>query len=311
MTTRAESENLGLGEFTWFVGVVASLADPLHIGRVRVRCHNWHESAEIPDDALPFAQVITPITNAARQNTGTTALGMVVGTTVFGFFLDGRQAQHPVILGTLVGVTDNVPDMHELARPKTLTGTPAIIGKRNAFRVQGVPTARGGSWSEPEAGWDALKTLYPYNIVYANGNGYVKEIDGTPDNSRVAEYTADGGYTEVKQNGDRILRVTNDNYTIVAGSDFVSILGDANLTVSGALRIKAESLNIETGSYTLKVAGESLVEHAGDMSITYGAKRSTYQKGDTLSRHDAGTDFTCPSDPPRIGANDCSDVSTP
>ena len=57
-----------LGEdFIWWYGVVEDRADPLELGRVRVRCYGWHtdDLKEIPTDSLPWAQPIQDITSAA------------------------------------------------------------------------------------------------------------------------------------------------------------------------------------------------------------------------------------------------------
>ena len=98
----------GQQSFSWWVGVVEDRNDPGRAGRVRVRCLGYHTPAKnaIPTDALPWAQVIMPITSASVSGIGQTPLGPVEGTWVVGFFRDGENAQQPIIIGTLPAVPD-------------------------------------------------------------------------------------------------------------------------------------------------------------------------------------------------------------
>ena len=74
----------------------------MQLGRIRVRIHGIHtdNTQEIPDDGLPWAQTIVPITEG-----GTNGLGNITGiqpnARVFGIFLDGANSQLPLILGSL------------------------------------------------------------------------------------------------------------------------------------------------------------------------------------------------------------------
>ena len=86
--------------FIWFIGEVEDRNDPLRVGRVRVRCFGWHstDKAELPTTSLPWAQTIQPVTAPAAA-----ASGLVEGTWVFGFFMDGEDAQKPMIMGQIPG----------------------------------------------------------------------------------------------------------------------------------------------------------------------------------------------------------------
>ena len=68
-----DKEYLGLGGFVWFFGVVEDIMDPLKVGRVRVRCYDWHPSdkSSLPTDQIPWAQVLMPANNAAVSGIGT------------------------------------------------------------------------------------------------------------------------------------------------------------------------------------------------------------------------------------------------
>ena len=94
--------------FTWWQGVVEDRNDPLKLGRCRVRVLGYHTDKlnEIPTESLPWATPMQPITSAAMNGIGTTPIGPVEGTWVFGFWRDGSNAQEPVIIGTVGGKTE-------------------------------------------------------------------------------------------------------------------------------------------------------------------------------------------------------------
>jgi hypothetical protein len=96
------------GEFVWWQGVVENRIDPLKLGRCRVRILGYHSNQKdlMPTDELPWAYPSQPITSAAMNGVGTTPMGPVEGTWVFGFFRDGNNAQEPVITGTFGGIPD-------------------------------------------------------------------------------------------------------------------------------------------------------------------------------------------------------------
>ena len=101
------------GEFTWWQGVVEDRNDPLKLGRCRVRVLGYHTDNKsptsyysIPTKSLPWATPMQPITSAAMNGIGTTPMGPVEGTWVFGFWRDGSNAQEPVIIGTVGGKMD-------------------------------------------------------------------------------------------------------------------------------------------------------------------------------------------------------------
>ena len=169
------------GEFTWWQGVVEDRYDPLKLGRCRVRILGYHtdnkqEGVGIPTTDLPWATPSQPITSAAMNGIGTTPMGPVEGTWVFGFFRDGKNAQEPVIMGTFGGIPEEkanpvlgfndpfgefpretdlfIPDTNRLA-----TGNSVIpVGSKNGedshslkykrkSRHKGVPTALAGDMS--------------------------------------------------------------------------------------------------------------------------------------------------------------------
>ena len=89
----------------WWTGVVEDRDDPEKLGRCRVRIFGYHtdDITILPTKDLPWAIPIQPITSAAASGVGTTPIGIVTGSWVVGWFLDGDEAQHPVMMGTIAG----------------------------------------------------------------------------------------------------------------------------------------------------------------------------------------------------------------
>jgi len=88
-----------------FYGIVEDRQDPLKVGRVRVRIHGIHSENKqyIATPDLPWAQVLLPTTTAGLSGIGTQH-GLIEGSTVFGFFRDGKTRQDPVITHVSAGI---------------------------------------------------------------------------------------------------------------------------------------------------------------------------------------------------------------
>lgn len=96
----------------WFVGEVVDNNDPANYGRVKVRCIGIHppEPNDEDNDKMEKDTVYTEDLHWAILINGT--YGKMefipdVGDWVFGFFADGRDAQHPYVIGTVGAVGMN------------------------------------------------------------------------------------------------------------------------------------------------------------------------------------------------------------
>lgn len=76
--------------------------DPSKSGRVKIRLYNeQNDESTIPDDALPWALPLQPITSAAFNGVGSTPHGLLVGSRVMVTYLpEDVSQQYPIILGT-------------------------------------------------------------------------------------------------------------------------------------------------------------------------------------------------------------------
>ena len=90
----------------WFTGVVEDRNDPLFLNRVRVRIYgnHTHDKQLIATPDLPWSEVLMPTTSPSLSGLGTTTHGLVEGSTVMGFYRDGRESQDPIIIGSFIGI---------------------------------------------------------------------------------------------------------------------------------------------------------------------------------------------------------------
>ena len=71
--------------------------------RYRVRILGYHtaNADDIPDEELPWAYVMYPVTAGGGGRGSSQSANLTQGTFVFGFFIDGEDAQLPIIMGVL------------------------------------------------------------------------------------------------------------------------------------------------------------------------------------------------------------------
>ena len=102
----------GKDSFTFWFGVVEDRMDPLELGRCRVRILGFHPENrnKFPTEKLPWAQVIHPSGSASLSGKGTSPIGLVEGSWVVGFFVDGPSAQIPIVIGSISGMNEEVQD---------------------------------------------------------------------------------------------------------------------------------------------------------------------------------------------------------
>lgn len=234
---------IGKDGFVWFFGVVAGVEDPLQLGRVRVRAYNFHvmNKSLLPDDELPWAHVIMPATSASYQEKGTSPTFLREGSTVFGFFADGGEAQYPVVMGTLPGLPQPNPDFVDSS---TITQENHDVS-RLARGINKLAQAKAEVGTDPDFEIPPTNTFgaqYPFNKVFESERGHVVEFDDTPGSERIHIYHNSGHYTEMvsglrtdKVNGDHIEISMRDRYIKCRGNMAVVSDGTLSIYANGAI----------------------------------------------------------------------------
>lgn len=119
---------------TFFYGVVESRADPLKLGRCKVRVIGVHteNTAVLPTKDLPWCVPMQPITSAGVSGIGVSPTGPVEGTFVVVIFRDEGTFQEPLMIGTLSGIPEskdqNLKDRNSGTAGTRYDGVKDIVG---------------------------------------------------------------------------------------------------------------------------------------------------------------------------------------
>lgn len=281
---------LGLSGFIWWIGVVESRNDPLNLGRCQVRIFGWHTDDKnlIPTEDLAWAQLVS------FQQTPP-----IEGSFVMGFFMDGENAQVPMMMGIIPGIPEELlptqkgfsdqrtdEELQNSPRPPENVeyksdGTGVVVqeassAKRYPVRL-GEPTisriARGNlSGTVLERIKDnviqdseiptAYAVVYPFDQVVESHSGHITEIDDTPGAERLMRAHRTGTFEEMHPDGSRVLKVVKDNYTITMGDDSVLIQGKCTVVINGDASITVK------GDTDLEYEGNLKTTVKGDMTTT-------------------------------------------
>jgi len=284
---------LGLNGFIWFLGVVEDRQDPLKAGRLKVRIlgHNTESKTILPTDDLPWASVMLPVTSSGVSGVGQSAVGLLEGSWVFGYYKDGHYRQEPIIMGSLPGrpaeLADNrkgfndpygiypkyinEPDVNRLAvNLKDSGGQEAnshlSLTLRRDTRITGIPTAdfntmdnADGSTAAASDGtiWNQpeipYNALYPYNHVYETESGHIREYDDTPGSERIHERHRSGTSYEISANGTKTNIIKGDHYTLTTGDTKVYIQGDSDTTINGRHKLFINKDGSANNHYDIQV----------------------------------------------------------
>lgn len=204
----------------WFVGTVTDLNDPMELGRIRVRIMGIHSDnkIDIPDDVLPWAQTVIPITEGGTNGLGINT-GIQVNARVFGLFLDGNNSQLPLVLGSM-------PKLEEDSAGGRSTSQLA----RGTNTITKTPDSTTGEPASPYA------AKYPHNSVHSTPSGHVIEIDDTPDAERIHIYHKSGTFVEMHPNGD-VVTHTKNGFKTVTGNEKIHVTGNLEIHADGDIKM--------------------------------------------------------------------------
>ena len=269
----------GKNGFIWWTGVVEDRQDPLKMGRCRVRCVGWHSTnkMQLPTASLPWATPSIPVnTNVVYTPRE--------GDMVFGFFIDGENAQEPVMLGVFPGIPLKAGNAQEaFSDPRTgsqlsaapvkptesATTYPRKLDEPTTSRLARndskypseivvAKKAKKASKVEPDSYYAAK---YPYNNVYESESGHALEFDDTKDAERVHLYHRSGSYVEYGPLGDRSERIQRNKFEVVIGNEQVYVKGDVTIFVDGNVNMTVG------GNYQADIGGTCKITSGGNMTL--------------------------------------------
>ena len=300
------NDHMGKNGFVWFHGVVEDTNDPLQIGRVRVRCLEFHtdDKTDIPTESLPWAIVLMPNTSASVSGKGISPGGLLQGSWVIGFFRDGVNAQDPVVLGSFHGmpsadtVTDKLSnpiygysdplgiypseeyrdesDVNRLCRNDENLKYTVVPGKIKTALVS-VKTAFGSSsWTEPISQY---APIYPHNKVMETESGHIVEFDDTKGAERIHIRHTAGTWIEIHPDGSVVSKIVGTENNIK--------LKDSNTLINGS-----QNTNIN-GSQRVRISKDGLIEISGDAKILVNGNTIMETKKDFV--HKVGGNYTIAS----------------
>jgi len=289
----------------FWVGVVENRQDPLKVGRCQVRIAGAHtdDKTLIPTADLPWAQVMLPITDTSR-------LILREGDYVVGFFLDGSDAQLPVILGLLPGIPDLAiptnkgfgdPRTSELSSaprpPKSLefTGSEGAIkitensaASRNPIYLNEPTVSRlARNESIDETVIQTKKDLVFRSVPVAGGGSFTE-----PDTTYNASYpynrvieTESGHFIELDDTpgAERVhiyhrsgtcfeIAPTGTLVTKIHNDNFQVVLSDNNIYVNGKCNLTVKGdVNLKTGgNFNVEVEKNFNLKVGGDINVQSG-----------------------------------------
>lgn len=297
---------IGQNDFTWFIGVVEDRNDPVQLGRVRVRCFGWHteDKGQIPTGSLPWAIPLQGITSPAISGVGQSPTGLVEGSWVVGFFLDGEDAQEPVVMGSIASSpsefgdptkgffdpnirpdTDVPIDPHNGGHPHSIY--PRFIKEsdvnrlaRNSNTVFNTTKDSGATLNVPKANssdtWSERKTtdltesgVKRYNTTYPKNHVYESESGHTVE----FDDTKDAERINEHHKSGTFYEVDADGtkVTRIVANNYVIVAGSNNINIKGDVNLTIDS-NCRTyikGNWDIQVDGNKTEVVTGAVSETY------------------------------------------
>ncbi len=309
---------VGIYDPLFFIGVVENNVDERLEKRVQVRAFGVHGTVDqIPTEDLPWAILVygsfDPNSPLPRIN-----------QFVFGMFLDGRDAQQPLVLGIIptqmtevvnpqvtgwgyipeknariLSVGSNPEDIGQPMNSKLERGEnieETYVLNQELSRIKNIPIANDGDTFEEPA--PAYNSEYPFNRVIETSSHSI-ELDDTPGAERITIFHKSGSYISIDTNGTTVNKSIGDKYEIndthqhiyVGGKNIVTIEGDSKVLVKGNKieEIEGDYQQIVHGNHILSVGGQLNLKLTANAAITGATKtKITYDANGLIT---AGADL--------------------
>lgn len=246
--------------FIPFMGVVQAYPDQVMSGRCKVRCFGIHPPADdmnVPVETLPWAMVCNSSVGGVHSP------DPKPGEWVFGFFLDGRDAQFPMIMGSIPGMS-----MGNLDNPWADSSKQTLF---NAVKLAS-PPAHTGVDNEASPLLTSVAAREP--IMSASG-----EYSVTPPSIQVKNRNATS-INSSEYHGAQVI-AGDDHCTMSFGGSVVQISTDGTIHIqsSGTMWNVSEKNAVDysagnrdviigNGNYNITVNGTCNLKVNGDMNHT-------------------------------------------
>ncbi len=192
-----KSNFIGRDGFRWWIGQIPPIEDMNGQvdgqgwgNRFKVRIIGYHpySEAELPNEDLPWAQCLIPTTAGSGAANAMTGVQLQPGDVVLGFFLDGDNAQIPVILATF-GRTDSVPSKSFESPFVPFTGYSELMQKTLVPRIESNELKENSNPTPPSVTTeqaDAISQRVGYQVFSENSAiGYQVPLANTVKNTRI------------------------------------------------------------------------------------------------------------------------------
>jgi hypothetical protein len=256
----------------WFVGVVEDRQDLTNAGRVRVRAFGIHppKGEALPTHHLPWATVLDGSYGAAE-------VIPKVGDWVFGFFIDGREAQHPMVMGRIPGMNLSFPagsgqpgedgyippeSLQDFGAPplhRYVSGEDAEFGQailQRAFKREDISMANDDTFDEPDI-MTPERNLDNRVIKSKNGDNFLVLCD--PVENEGGDFIllshSSGSVFQIDPNGTIFVKSFGDTYNSTEGLEFNNIMGSQHTNIK-----EDWTLKVETGSGKVWINGDLDIE---------------------------------------------------
>ena len=299
----------GFRNLLWYVGVVEDRHDATNDGRVKVRAFGIHteDKQAMPTADLPWAIVLDGSDGGVQKIPD-------VGDWVFGFFMDGDDAQHPMVMGRVPGVSLQLPpesgapreanympveSLPKYGKPplhRHLGGEDAQVGQgpiQAAAVKNGIESAIDGeSWSEPPI-ISPEKNLD--NTIYTskNDNNYVVLSDSREgDGTYILISHASGSAVQIDSHGTILVKSFGDTYNSSEGFTMNRTELDSHTNIGGDWAVRVErgsgkiwingDLDIECENFNVTARGSANINAAAGTNIS-GGKVGLFATSDDIN----------------------------
>ena len=281
-----------------FIGVVQASDDLSLTGRCKVRCFGFHPPASdpnVPVETLPWAIVLNSSLGGVHSPEPKP------GEWVFGFFLDGRDAQFPMILGSIPGhslgnlnnswadaTAATIKNAIKLASPSHHTGVDTeshpIVGETAALPSDFESLDQDGVWipdvQHTGSGATSINSSsYNGAHVVASDQHCTMQFRGSvvqiQDDGSIVINSASNLFTGSRGSSVDVSKSTK-NIIVEQGNYNIKVNGNCNIEVNGDMK------QTVTGDYTIGVGGKFNVV-SGEQLELQGAKASLHGTSESVN----------------------------